>query len=361
MNSSQTFFQELASFVRFFAGYIRHRLITFWFRFEGIKDIIVVVLVARRGKYSQSFLNTSFLLLVSASLIGGPVIAQNNPFIADYFNNAQESNASVLDTDIYSLPVETNFSIKPRDKVLEHTVTSGETLASIAKQFDVSVDSIKWATGLKTDTIKPGQVVKVPPVTGVVHKVTSGDTVYSIAKKYHTDAQQIVNFPFNDFTDLDSFGLTTGQILYVPDGTIEAAPIQRIIPGTGSQIAAGTPGTGNFIWPTTGNVTQNPVWYHMALDIANRAFPPVLVADTGTVTYAACQSVGYGCHIIVNHGNGYQTLYAHLSRIMVSVGQGVSRGSQIGVLGSTGRSTGPHLHFEIRSGGRLLNPLTLLK
>ena len=99
----------------------------------------------------------------------------------------------------------------------------------------------------------------------------------------------------------------------------------------------------------------------MAADIANNAMPAVIASDTGTITFAGCLQYGYGCHVIIDHGNGYQTLYSHLSSIGVSPGQAVNQGSQIGIMGSTGRSTGIHLHFEIRSGGVLLNPLNFLK
>jgi len=99
----------------------------------------------------------------------------------------------------------------------------------------------------------------------------------------------------------------------------------------------------------------------MALDIENASAPSILAADTGTVTYSGCLNWGYGCHIIVDHANGYQTLYGHMSFLGASVGQAVSQGQSIGRMGSTGRSTGTHLHFEIRSGGTLLNPLNFLK
>lgn len=350
---------ELTAFVQFLYHYTKIRLMTFGHNFEKVKDLIVAILIVKRGKYSQSFLNTSFFVLVSAALVGGPIIAENNPFIAGYFASSDAGAQQVLAADIYSLPVNTTFSDKPRDVVIPYKVEGGDTLASIAKKFDVSVESIQWASNIKTSTIKPGQTIQIPPVTGVVHKVVSGDSIYSIAKKYDTDAQKIANWPFNDFADIDTFALTTGQILYVPDGVMPAErPVIRRT--TAPRIAAGQPGTGNFIWPTSGTVSQYPVWYHNALDIANRSLPPVIAADTGTVTYASCIKGGYGCHIIISHSNGFETLYGHLSQIGVSVGQGVAKGVQIGVLGSTGRSTGPHLHFEIRVGGRTQNPLNYL-
>lgn len=358
MREKENVLRDLAEFASFLYSYIRSRLIFFGKNFEKVKDVVVAILVVKRGKYSQSFLNTSFFILVSAALIGGPVIAENNPVIGS-FVLSEEEDQSVLVTDVYAMPFETTISQKPRDKVIDYKVVGGDTLASIAKKFDISVETIKWANNLKKDTIKAGQVLKIPPVSGVVHQVKSGETVYSIAKKYQAEPQNIVNFPFNDFVDLDTFALSAGQTLYVPGGVIEEE-IPRPAPSR-VDIVAGAPGTGTFIWPSSGYISQSPVWYHMALDIANKSAPPVLASDSGTVTYAGCTRYGYGCHIIIDHGNGFQTLYAHLSQIDVSVGQSVGKGTTIGQVGSSGRSTGTHLHFEIRSGGRLVNPLNFLK
>lgn len=361
MKNENKFITEIKEFIRFLKNYCKERVINFGVRFEKTKDVVVAFLIVKRGKYSQSFLNSSFFLLVFAAIVAGPIIAENNPFIARYLSQNQTTQDSVLSADVNEIPADTNISIKPPDRVRDYKVASGDTLASIAKKFDISVDTIKWANNIKGQTIKPSQILKIPPVTGVVHIVASGDTVYSIAKKYKTDAQNIVNFPFNDYEDPETFSITPGQTIIVPDGVVEEAkPVyKRYI--AGSQIAQGQQGTGSFIWPTTGEITQYPVWYHMAVDIANRSAPPVYAADTGTVTFASCVRGSYGCHIIIDHANGYQTLYGHLSQIGVNVGQGVARGAQIGVMGSTGRSTGTHLHFEVRSGGHQLNPLNFLK
>lgn len=355
--------QDLPLFVDFLKKYFHERILSFAKNFEKGKDLIVAFLVVKRGKYSSSFLNTSFLLLVGAVIVGGPAIAENNPLISSIEQNTAKQEATIVSYNPYENSLGTVISVKPRDKMENYRVKSGETLASIAKQFEISVDTIKWANNLKSDTIKAGETLKIPPVTGVVHKVVSGDNIYAIAKKYKTDPQKIVNFPFNDFADLDNFTLTVGQYVYVPDGVIEEA--KPIVPTQYyAQVQAGVRGTTDFIWPTTGLVTQYPIWYHMALDIANASAPPVLAADTGSVVYAGCIQYGYGCHIIVDHGNGYRTLYGHLSQIYVSTEPGknvVGKGQVIGQMGSTGRSTGTHLHFEIRSGETLLNPLSFLK
>jgi len=352
--------QDLKLFLVFLKDYFKSRFFNFGHGFEKIKDLIVAFLITKRGKYSQSFLNTSFFLLVASALIGGPIIAENNPFNSGIEIDGSRYQAEEVSYNPYEGSLRTVISVKPRDSIVNYSVVGGDTLASIAKKFNISVDTIKWTNNLKTDTIKPGQSLKIPPVTGVVHKVVSGETIYTIAKKYSTDAQKIVNFPFNDFTDLDSFGLTAGQTLYVPDGVIEEEQ-PRVSQRFLAQIQAGVRGSSNFIWPTSGVITQYPVWYHMALDIANSSGPAVIAADSGTVIFVGCVRYGYGCHVIIDHNNGYQTLYGHLSSYSVEAGDSVSQGNQIGVMGSTGMSTGTHLHFEVRSGGTLLNPLNFLK
>lgn len=349
--------EDLRLFFSFLKSYFVSKVISTGKSFEAIKDIIVAFLIVKRGKYSSSFLSSSILLIVAAVLIGGPIIAENSPFIGV---TEQTSNyqASIVSYNPYESKLSTVVSVKPRSEIEDYEVKGGDTLEGIAKRFDVSADTIKWANDLKNDVIKPGQILKIPPITGVVHKVVSGDTVYTIAKKYGVTAQNIVNYIWNDFADQDTFALTAGQTLYVPGGVVRPVPIINA-PFIAS-IQAGTRGSSNFIWPTSGSVSQYPVWYHTALDIANPSSPAVIAADSGTVTFAGCLNWGYGCHVIIDHGNGYQSLYAHLSRYDVEVGDSVSQGSQIGAMGSTGRSTGTHLHFEIRSGGALLNPLNFL-
>lgn len=351
---------DLREFLLFLKDYTKSRLLSTGHRFERVKDVIVALLIVKRGKYSSSFLNTSFFLLVATVFVGGPTIAENNPFVSSLQSSSSAIQQTVVSYNPYENPLSTVVSIKPRDKVENYTVRDGDTLASIAKQFDISVDTIKWANNLKTETIHPGNVLKIAPVTGIVHKVASGENIYTIAKKYKVDAQNIVNFPFNDFTDLDTFALAPGQTLYVPQGVIEEEK-PRINTQFFAQIQAGVKGSTTFIWPTSGSISQYPIWYHMALDIANPGMPAVIASDTGTVTYAGCLAYGYGCHVIIDHGNGYQSLYGHLSRIAVSPGQAISQGQSIGTMGSTGRSTGTHLHFEIRSSGTLVNPLSFLK
>lgn len=351
--------KELREYLIFLGDYFATKAKNFGHNFEKLKDLIVAFLVVKRGKYSTSFLNTSFLLLIATTFIAGPIIIQNNPFVPTFAQQSFNGQAPILSYDPYDNALSTIISVKPRDKIVTHTVSSGETLASIAKRYGISVDTIKWENNLKSDTIKPADNLQIPPITGVVHKVIAGENIYTIATKFKTSAQAIVNFPFNDFTDLDTFGLRSGQTLYVPNGIIEEA--QPTYQQSFAQVQSGVKGSSSFIWPTTGVITQYPVWYHMALDIANPSQPPVIAADTGTIVYSGCISSGYGCHIIIDHANGYRTLYGHLSQLTTTAGQAVNKGQLIGYMGSTGRSSGTHLHFEVRSGETLMNPLSFLK
>lgn len=357
------FLNDLRIYLSFLSHYTAEKLWITGLNFEKVKKIIVALLIIKRGKYSQSILNTSFLLIVGAALIGGPVIADNNPFIASLGHQGANSQDLLVAYSPYEQSVGTVVSAKPRNQIVDYRVRSGDTLKSIAAKFDISVNTIKWENKLASNRIKPGQVLKIPPVTGVVHKVKLGDNIYKIAKKYGVDPQAIINFPFNDFQDLDTFSLKVGQFIYVPDGVIENKSRPLLARGRAGRtpIRAGVKGNSNFIWPTSGVITQRASWYHMAIDIANRRAPPVIAADSGNIIYAGCIRYGYGCHVVIDHNNGYKTLYAHLQKIYVKVGQAVRQGQQLGQMGSTGRSTGTHLHFEIRFHNVKLNPLEFLK
>lgn len=345
---------DFVVFIKVLGIYLRKRGLTRWLWFEKRKDVLVGVLVTRRGTYQKPFMHTSFLMLVGASVVGLPIIANSYPSVAaDQLDQYTPPSAVLSSLD--EQETLTQVSEKPRDKAISHKVEAGETISSIAEKFGVSIDTIKWANpDLKGEKLSIGQELNIPPVTGVIVKVKRGDTIYSLAKYYKTEAQNILNYPFNDFADLDTFALVAGQTLVIPDGVMpESKPVYA--PKTIAQVDVVT-GTGQFIWPTQGMITQRPVSYHMALDIANSSLPPIHAADAGTVSLVERTKYGYGWYVMVDHANGYQTLYAHMSDIYVSKGQAVSKGSVIGKVGSTGRSSGAHLHFEIRKNGILLNP-----
>lgn len=372
MNSIRKDLQDL---VKTLIWYCKKKLTIIAYRFEQFKNKTVDVLMHKRGALQKHVWHGSMIALVivgvlTSGVFGGRTIVSStypgvggpDPRFVDSFepfpNGPYLQGLQDLHTDI---------SQKPRSEVVNYKVESGDTLSSIAKKFGISQETVKWANNLdNVNQIKPGQLLKILPVTGVSHVVKSGDTLESVAKKYQAGSQAILDFPFNDVPD--DFKLTIGQLLIVPEGQIEsAAPAkpkpqpQSLAQGPASA-AFEALGGGKFVWPTSGSITQYFAWYHRGVDIANRVAPGIAASDGGTVVVAGWpDNYGYGNRVVVDHGNGYRSLYAHLSNIYVSVGQTVSRGQVIGQMGTTGRSTGIHLHLEIYYKGVPVNPLAILK
>ena len=363
------------NFFKFLTHYLKRKVVLLASYFERFKDLQVDILMFRRGVLQKHFWHGSMIGLsafgvVTSGVFGGQTIVSSS-FPGLGGQDPRFMNVYMMDTNdpvLNSLyDTRTNVSVKPRSEIIEYEVQSGDTVSGLAQKFDISTDTIKWENNLdNTNSIKPGQKIKILPVSGVSHTVKSGDTLESVAKKYSAQSQAILDFPFNDVPD--DMKLTVGQVLIIPDGVPPKAPAparpapQYLAQGQASSTTFSAPGGGNFMWPTTGIVTQNFSWYHPGLDIANRAGPVDVASDGGVVVVAGwVDNFGFGNRVVINHGNGYQTTYAHLSNIYVTVGQRVSRGEAIGQMGSTGRSTGTHTHFEIRYKGIAVNPLAILR
>lgn len=367
MQRVREYFSEILRFYQALRRYFSLRLGRAFRDFEIGKDVLVGVLYRRRGKYAQPFVHSAMAGLVFVGVTFGPLfIAQN--FQGQAAGYEDELPSEVILGTSAAVPQEmvTMVSDKPRAEVIEYQVSEGDTVSNIATKFGVTIDTILWANDMEaTDKIKPGQKLKIPPVTGIVHSVRKGETIYSIAKKYESPEQAIVDYPFNSFTNDETFALAVGQTLIVPDGIkphVKPISPESTFARVKTPDAGAVSATGNFVWPASGTISQRYSWYHKGLDIANRGGGAILAADAGRVELAGWpDSGGYANRVMIDHGNGYQTLYAHLSKISVSAGQTVNRGDVIGSMGCTGRCTGTHLHFEIRKGGVLLNPLTFLQ
>lgn len=361
-SSIKSFFPLFLFFLNDLYLYLDKKVRIFCNNFETGKGFLVNLLMAKRGRYQLPFLNLSLFVLVASGIMVAPHLSAYYPDVVK--GDVLAATSPNSPTDLTSIENEemslvTTKSVRLRDRVEDYTIVAGDTVSSVAEKFGVSEDTIKWVNNLKgkNPILNTGDVLKIPPVTGIVHKVKSGETVYSIAEKYQANAQNIVNFPFNDFADLDNFTLSIGQTLIVPDGVMpEEKPVVRPM---APQYIAG--GSGQFLFPTNGVITQQPIWYHMALDIANASGPDIFAANDGVVIYSACLTWGYGCHVIVDHGGGLKTLYGHMQKFYVSAGEKVSRGSALGRMGSTGRSTGTHLHFEVRVNDVTVNPWSYVK
>jgi len=238
-----------------------------------------------------------------------------------------------------------------------YSVQSGDTISGIAAKFGLSPETIIWSNPdleRNPDLLSVGQELNILPVDGVYHQVGGGDTIEGIASTFQTDPTLIINFPANHL-DPDNLVIQPGQWLVVPGGQKPFRP-RAVTAYSGPLPDDAAAGTGIFGWPTSGTITQGYYSYHPGLDIAGWLGAPILAADSGHVVAAGWDNTGYGYRVVVDHGNGFQTLYAHLQSYYVEAGDNVSKGEQIGEMGSTGNSTGPHLHFEIRHGTIQRNP-----
>jgi murein DD-endopeptidase MepM/ murein hydrolase activator NlpD len=283
---------------------------------------------------------------------------------------------------VLSLPaIERNLTLKtivperPRYAVSRHTVSRGDSVFAIAKESSIKPDTLLWANydvlNDSPDSIRPGQELNIPPTDGILYQWKDADTLEKVATEYKAKVEDILNWPGNN-VDLTSPKFTTGQLVMIPGGSREYK--QWLIPtiargksGTASvaglSCGGGPVGNGAFIFPTANRFVSGNDYYggHLAIDLAAGEGAPVYAADAGVVTRAdSGYNNGYGNVVMIDHGNGFVTLYAHLSQINVSVCQGVGTGTVIGAAGNTGNSFGAHLHFEVRQNGGFINPWNVL-
>lgn len=331
--------------------------------FESEKSLLVDKLLFKRGAYQRPFLHVGMVSLVVVGMVAAPVLLNNYPTSATGGEELATPPSAILNTAT-AVAVETKESVKPRRDVTEYTIKSGDTFSGLAADFGVDVDSIKYLNPkVDPDDLSPGDVIKIPPVSGMIVTVKSGDTIYSLAKKYSlASAQPIVDWPYNSFVDDEKFTLAAGQSLVIPGGVPPEENIHPVIQTTPA-VSLFARGTGALSWPTNGAITQYFSWYHNGVDIANTTGTAVAAADSGRVILAmhGGWNGGWGSYIKIDHGNGLESLYAHLSEVFVNVGDNVGRGGLIGRMGSTGRSTGSHTHFTVYSNGVAINPLGLLR
>ena len=226
--------------------------------------------------------------------------------------------------------------------IINYIVRNGDTLASIADMFDVSVNTILWYNGLpKNSVLRVGQTLYILPISGIMYTVISGDTLNTIARKHNGDIDEIASYNNMKVTDK----LLPGDKIMIPNGQAS------LTVSGGSSIAASGPAyNGYYRKPfIVGHRTQGSHGIYNAVDYGMPVGSPLSAAAAGTVIVSNFgYNGGYGNYVKIQHSNGTQTVYAHMSDLAVSVGQTVTQGQLIGYSGNTGKSTGPHLHFEIR-------------
>jgi murein DD-endopeptidase MepM/ murein hydrolase activator NlpD len=273
------------------------------------------------------------------------------------------------------IALKTNIPERPRYQAAKYTVGRGDSVYGIARKFELKPETVLMANYETLEdnphSLKPGQNLIIPPVDGLYYKIGEGETLESIAGEYDADIDEILTWPGNGI-DLTNPQIKPGDWVMLPGGkrALKAITLPTVArtsnSGTanpGTSACGGGPVGGGFVWPTNDHsISGNDYWGgHLAIDLSANAGDPVYAAATGVITQAAGGwNYGYGNVIQIDHGNGYTSLYAHLSSINVGVCQSVYAGQLIGLAGNSGNSFGAHLHFEIRSGGSNIDPRYVL-
>lgn len=335
--------------------------------FTGISWGVTILIVA--GLLGFGF----WRVYPSLSVYAEQATPAGKPALAAFSTEIAPGTANInFDAIVRKVWLNTTITSKTTYTVTDYTVQPGDALFSIAAQFNIKPETLLWANNdiLKgsPDSLRIGQVLKVPPVDGVYYQVQTGDTLASIADKFSAKLDDILNWPGNNI-DLTTQEVNPGDYVMVPGGqeqtvvwVVPSVPSSGALNSAGNPCGAGPVGNG-FIWPTGNHyLSGNNFWSgHPGIDIAAGLGAPVWAASAGTVTIAqGGWNGGYGNVVMIDHNNGYLTVYGHLSQINVVPCESVSAGTGIGLAGSTGNSTGPHLHFEIRQNGQAVDPWYLL-
>ncbi|MEK9129853.1 MAG: M23 family metallopeptidase [Patescibacteria group bacterium] len=290
---------------------------------------------------------------------------------ANIDHTIEQENEGIIMTQGGTILVKPNISVtietpQIRTKPIQYIVKAGDVVSGIAKKFGISVNTILWENNLRERSlIKPGDALTILPTTGVIHTVTKGESLEKIAKKYEVSAEEILKT-----NELVNINLKINQKIFIPGGEkyFPAISPKRIfaknnwMSSSKKQILKGG-SKRQFIWPTSGhNISQYSHWGHTAIDITGKNYSsPIYASADGVIKTVIYSNRGYGRHVIIGHSNGISTLYGHMSKIFVNSGEKVEKGQVIGLLGNTGRSTGPHIHFEIRINGKKINPLIYIR
>lgn len=276
----------------------------------------------------------------------------------------------------------TDVPSRPRVDLITYSVKPGDTVFGIADKFGLEPETILWGNqfvlGDNPHNLKPDQELNILPVDGALHRWSTGDGLNGVAKFFSVDPEAIIDWPGNNLDaetvgDFSNPSIEPGTLIIIPDGKrefvswsmpvipLENPSVAKVLgDGACGSAVQGAVGAGVFIWPANNHFLSGfdytPNANHSGIDIDGDAGQPVYAADNGVVVFAGWNNWGYGNVVVINHGNGWQTLYAHLSAINVVCGQSVYQTNTIGAIGNTGNSAGAHLHFEMMYNGTKVNP-----
>jgi murein DD-endopeptidase MepM/ murein hydrolase activator NlpD len=331
----------------------------------------------------QLFFNQAREVQFNAAAAQGPT---PTPVVA-----MEEVVPNVVDVDYEGIPrmakPYTTIPSRPRQEIVKYTVQEGDTVFGIAEKYGLEPETILWgnyATLLDDPhALRAGQELNILPLNGTYYEWQDGDGLNGVASFFGVTPEDIINFPANHLDpatigDYTRPSIPPGTMLIVPGGrrefvswsaplgvTREDPALARVLgPGACDPVSGGAVGFGNFVWPTNKHYLSgfdySPKSNHWGIDIAGSEGEGVYATDAGVIVYAGWNNYGYGNMIMIDHGNGFQSLYGHLSAIYRFCGQSVGQGEGIGAIGSTGHSSGAHLHFEIMTATYKINPWDVL-
>ncbi|MES2471018.1 MAG: peptidoglycan DD-metalloendopeptidase family protein [Patescibacteria group bacterium] len=306
--------------------------------FKGDK---VSAQVEEEGAFTNVSITAAPLLHAAVNIDPDPIKAEPDLLIVSGSALMAEAGPSSTLADLENDEKSTQIST--------YLVRQGDTIETIAEMFDVTVNTILWANNLsRATTLKEGQNLVILPISGIRHKIAKGETLETIVKKYNADLKEVLSF--NDISG--NAILSVGDTLMIPDAEF-SAPVPK------AGIATKVANTVSKIASVAENILTKPlksykrtqgIHGHNGVDLAASAGSPIYASAAGTVIVSASSgwNGGYGNYVVIAHANGIQTLYSHAQSVAVSVGDKVKQGQVIGKVGSSGKSTGPHLHFEVR-------------
>jgi murein DD-endopeptidase MepM/ murein hydrolase activator NlpD len=301
--------------------------------------------------------NNNSLSTVTSSIVESKNIQQAYDLTQDVYQSIlqeQKEKNIVLDTILIEEPEQI-------PKYFRYKVQSGDSINGIANKFNIDSKYIFWNNihlTSKSDIINIGDMIRVPTVEGVLHDVRFGETLSEISYKYNAEAEDIIDFPSNNIYDANF--IEENVTILIVGGTQAKAATD--ISSINNNVLEKESSAAGFVWPADGPITSVMTWWHpTGIDIGALYDAPVVATNNGTVIFAGgdpCCS--YGLYVDIRHPGGFVSRVAHLNKIWVTAGQQVQRGEIVGLNGSTGRSSGPHVHFEIRRNGLLQNPLNYI-
>jgi murein DD-endopeptidase MepM/ murein hydrolase activator NlpD len=325
-----------------------------WVFFLLLVSIVVPGVVYKVAAYFENHIGP--LSFQDAKISELAVLDQSMAqFALDHDSDGVDENGNVL-ADDGTILTPASVGIGKQVSYSEYKVKTGDTISSIARHFSLTNISTVIAVNDidNVRTLRAGQNIRIPSCDGITHIVASRESLSSLSVKYHISVEELL-----DANDLASHTLVVGQELFIPGAKLDGNALRKAMGelflyplSSGWRL---TSCFGPRADPFTGVQT-----FHTGIDLAIASGTPIKAAMSGKIVYVGFSNI-FGNYVIINHDNGYQTLYGHMLKTAVRVGQAVSQGTQIGLVGSTGYSTGPHLHFTVFKNGKLVDPLTVLK